>query len=182
MLSITPRARPATTAPSRLSKPPSIAAAVAEKKMASIIAGATLPRSDPSMVPPTAPTAAASPHDTLTPCPALTPASRRTPTHAPSRPARSWGGRCRGRRSRARARAGCRSLRSTVRRTGTGGSVPSVPEVRLADGVVVEHRLRVAAGHDRPGLEQIGTVGDLHRQVGVLLHEQDRGAVLLVQS
>ena len=48
---------------------------------------------------------------------------------------------------------------------------PSIAEVRAADGVVAPDFFRRAADDDAAGLNQIGVVGEIEREVGVLLDD-----------
>src|SRR5215204_324312 len=51
----------------------------------------------------------------------------------------------------------------------------SIPQVRLAHGVVGLELIGGAARHDPARLEHVASLGDLEGEVGVLLHDQHRG-------
>jgi hypothetical protein len=53
------------------------------------------------------------------------------------------------------------------------------PEVELLDVVVLAQELGVLVHHDLAGLHHVAVGGDRQRHVGVLLDEQDRGALLV---
>src|SRR5438093_7254195 len=58
----------------------------------------------------------------------------------------------------------------------------SVPQVGAADRVVLAQHLRGPFHHDAPGLEQEHVVGQVQRERGILLDEQDADAALVDRS
>src|SRR4029079_8779829 len=56
----------------------------------------------------------------------------------------------------------------------------SVPQVRLADGVLVLDLVGRSAADDRPGLEHVGALRDGQCEVRVLLDDEHGGSHLLV--
>ena len=60
-----------------------------------------------------------------------------------------------------------------------GSTTPFYPRVCLPDALVRAQRLRVVRERDRAGLEHVAAAGDVERHQGVLLDEQDRGALLV---
>jgi hypothetical protein len=59
------------------------------------------------------------------------------------------------------------------------GSVPAAAEVGLHDALVLAQGGAVALDDDLSGLEHVAVVGQLERDFGVLLDQQDGGAQLV---
>src|SRR6476659_3120776 len=76
----------------------------------------------------------------------------------------------------------CRPSKKYWRKSCIVVPVLLIPEIRLANCVVVEHGLCVTAGDDGAGLEQVHPMRDLHREVGVLLDQEDGCPFLLVET
>src|ERR1051326_5925443 len=76
--------------------------------------------------------------------------------------------------------AGARALRALTPPYET--RIPHlIPQIRAAHGFVVADVARRALDHEAPGLDQIGVVGKIERERGVLLDQQDAHVLLAVE-